>query len=100
MSYLKKTKKNYTLPLPEDLINRMWYLRDLSKKKVNPNILIHKFVEEMVEHYEKEYKISKYDNIKSLKCNKCSSFMKKIKYKELDYWACSQYPKCKNMVKI
>lgn len=91
-------KKNYTLPVNEELINRMWYLRDLTKKKINPNILINKFIEEMVEHYEEKYKVEKNTHKKAPKCNKCSSFMKEITYKEKKYWACTQYPKCKNMV--
>lgn len=96
----EKTKKNYTLPVPEEMVNRLWYIRDITQKKVNPNVLINNFIKELVEHYEKENNVDKYDHKKSLKCNKCSSFMKKRKYKETDYWACPQYPKCKNMVKI
>jgi hypothetical protein len=96
----KDKKKNYTLPVREDLVNRLWYIRDLSNKKVNPNILINNFIEEMVVHYESKMKINKFDHKKSLKCNKCSSFMKVINYKGSEYWACTQYPKCKTMVKI
>jgi hypothetical protein len=96
----QQPKKNYTLQIPEAVVNRMWYLRDISKKNIDPNPLINKFILEMLEHYEKKYKIGKDDHKEALKCNKCSSFMKKVTYKEEKYWACSAYPKCKNMKKI
>lgn len=96
----KQPKKNYTLQTPEDIVNRMWYLRDITKKMIDPNTLINKFMLDMLEHYEPKYKIDKNDHKKALKCNKCSSFMKKITYKEENFWACSAFPKCKNMKKI
>lgn len=93
-------KKNYTLQIKEENINRMRYLKDLSKKKINPNILINKYIENMLNDLEEKFKIDKNTHKKSKICNKCHSYMKVIKYKEKKYWACTAYPKCKNMIEI
>lgn len=90
-------KKNYTLLIPLDNINRMRYLRDLTQKRFDPNDLINEFIEKMLDHYEEKYNVDKNDHKKTIKCNKCSSFMKIINYNNEKYYACTAYPKCKNM---
>lgn len=95
-----KNKKNYTLQIKEENINRMKYIKDLSNKKINPNILINNYIEKMLENLEKKFNIDKNSHKESKICNKCYSYMKIIDYKEKKYWACTAYPKCKNMLEI
>ena len=45
-------------------------------------------------------KVRKVKNVEEIICNKCGAMMVKKKGKYGEFWGCSNYPKCKNTIKI
>jgi hypothetical protein len=100
MKTRKPKMKNYTLQLPESYILRLWYLRDISNKNFDPNVEIKKAVKEILEKNEKHFHVDRLTYIKSPKCDKCGSAMRKVIYKGKNYWGCVGFPDCKNLKEI
>lgn len=93
-------KLNYTIQLPQKIVNRLHCVKKLKKGQIDMGKEIIPFINEFLKKIEKISKINDETWKDMKKCPKCESYLIRRKGKNSDFYGCYSFPLCTHTEKI
>lgn len=89
-------RKGYNVHLSNSTINRLKFIKAVSKNNFDIGLFIEKCLKENIDEVESKLKINNSTWKNAIKCANCKSYMILKKGSKGKFYGCLNYPNCKN----